>query len=1185
MYLKSMELMGFKSFANKIVLKFHNGITGIVGPNGSGKSNIADAVRWVLGEQSAKTLRSQAMTDVIFSGTETRKPLSYAYVAITLDNADHVLPIDFDEVTVARRVYRSGESEYLINGAVVRLKDVTELFYDTGIGKEGYSIIGQGQIDKILSGKPEERRELFDEAVGIVKYKKRKAESLKKLKDEEDSLVRIEDILAELERQQEPLKVQAETAREYLRKRDRLKQLDINAFLLETDAISADEKKIRSDQELTKSQLDDFYKKSNEIKESFHQLKEESANKETELEELREKKQSLDVENEKREGRINLLKEQLKYQKQSEADLLNRQKEILETLEAGKAEKKEQEEKLAELNDELASINGDEEETTRLLNNAKKSSSELEEDIDTINKASEEVSTFKSRHEAMVLRNKTLKEQLTLQKSQIAGRLLSRQAKNDNLDEQIKDAQAENDALQKQLDSIQKEIDDIESQKQSIESERDSLKAELKEKTQQYSVTHTRLESIRNIAERYEGFGNTVKSVMDMKKSNPGIYGVVADLVSTDKRYETAIEIALGGSVKNLVVDTEDTAKKLIAYLKRERLGRATFLPVSSVHGNAGIPDGALNERGVIGTADTLVRHDSRYDGIFAYLLGRMIVVDNIDNAVAVERKYHQRLNLVTLEGDTVRPGGAMTGGAYRRSDNLLGRKRQLDELSEQCQRLTRRLEEINESMDDSTRKREEAATAEKEKRDEYNSILIDKKNKEHDLSILNEQKADEKKAYEDIIQEEADIRKKLSDMEDEQNSYDEKLSEIHLKESDIAVRSDELEKEKKRIEGSIERLSTKLNDIRIQKASLTEKVNAANDRLSRFEDSEENARRLIEDLKNRKDSGAKESEDRKKEIEELKALIEKGKSDKSKLSDRIKQIVSEKDELDKRSQSIFDESENISQEISVLEKENLRLEQRSEKNKERTDELTNYMWDQYEITRHEADRLKDEELTDLAGIRSESRTIQSDIRGMGNVNVNAVEEYEELSKRYEFMNSQHDDLQNAREKLVQIIDDLDKGMTEQFNAGFKDIQTEFDKAFKELFGGGHGKITLDENEDVLEAGINIIASPPGKKLTNMMQLSGGEKALTAIALLFAIQNLHPSPFCLLDEIEAALDDSNVDRFAQYLSRLTNHTQFIVITHRRGTMNAADRLYGITMQEKGVSTLVSVNLIEDQLTN
>ena len=400
MYLKSMELMGFKSFANKIVLKFHNGITGIVGPNGSGKSNIADAVRWVLGEQSAKTLRSQAMTDVIFSGTETRKPLSYAYVAITLDNADHVLPIDFDEVTVARRVYRSGESEYLINGAVVRLKDVTELFYDTGIGKEGYSIIGQGQIDKILSGKPEERRELFDEAVGIVKYKKRKAESLKKLQEEEDSLVRIEDILAELERQQEPLKVQAETAREYLRKRDRLKQLDINAFLLETDAISADEKKIRSDQELTKSQLDDFYKKSNEIKESFHQLKEESANKETELEELREKKQSLDVENEKREGRINLLKEQLKYQKQSEADLENRQKETLETLEAHKAEKKEQEEKLAELNDELASINGHEEETTRLLNNAKKSSSELEEDIDTINKASEEVSTFKSRHEA-----------------------------------------------------------------------------------------------------------------------------------------------------------------------------------------------------------------------------------------------------------------------------------------------------------------------------------------------------------------------------------------------------------------------------------------------------------------------------------------------------------------------------------------------------------------------------------------------------------------------------------------------------------------------------------------------------------------------------------------------------------------------------------------------------------------
>ena len=1137
MYLKQMEILGFKSFANKIVLKFHNGITGIVGPNGSGKSNIADAVRWVLGEQSAKTLRSGSMTDVIFSGTEQRNPLSYAYVAITFDNSDHVLPTDYEEVTVARRVYRSGESEYLINGSTVRLKDVTELFLDTGIGKEGYSIIGQGQIDKILSGRSEERRELFDEAVGIVKYKKRKAESIKKLNDEEESLVRLEDILSELERQQEPLREQAETAKEYLKKRDRLKTLDINAFLLETKSISSDNEKINADQDIAKGQLDDLYKKSDDIKQQFHSLKESIAVKESELDELRDKKQQADVTNEKREGQINLLKEQLKYEKQSAEELENRRKETLESLDAHKNDIEEAESSLKELKAEEASVEEDESETQRLLTNAEKSADELSEDIERINQATDEVNAMKSERE-----------------------------------------------IGSRLSSVKKELDDLSERRASIEEKRDALKIELKEKSQQYSVIHTRLESIRNIAERYEGFGNTVKQVMDKKHEYPGIYGVVADLVSTEKKYETAIEIALGGSVKNVVVDTENTAKPLIGYLKRERLGRATFLPVSSVKGSASrIPESVFSERGVIGTADTLVKHDPEYAGIFSYLLGRTIVVDTIDDAIALERKYHQSLNLVTLEGDTMRPGGAMTGGAYRRSENLLGRKRQLDELNEQCKNLQDDLIKINESMDESSKDREDAADAEKEIRERYNALIVEKKNKEHDLSLLNDQKADETKAYEDIVNEEAEIKKKLAQMDEEQSTFDEKLKAVHLKESDIEEKTKQLEADRKRIEGSIKRLNDKLSDIRVRKASLTEKITAANDRLSRFKESEANALKLLEDLKNKKDSGSQESESKKREIEDLKAEIEQRRGCAEDLTPDIPGLTVERGELDKKSQGIFDQSESISQEISVLEKESLKLDQRIEKNTERFNELTNYMWDQYEITRHEAEALADESLTDLAEIKKESKSIQSDIREMGSVNVNAVEEYDEISKRYTFMSAQHDDLLAAKEKLLTIISDLDVGMRQQFESGFKDIQREFDKAFKELFGGGHGKISLADDEDILESDINIIASPPGKKLTNMMQMSGGEKSLTAIALLFAIQNLHPSPFCLLDEIEAALDDSNVDRFAHYLGKLTDHTQFIVITHRRGTMNAADRLYGITMQEKGVSTLVSVNLIEDQL--
>lgn len=1184
MYLKQMEILGFKSFANKIVLKFHNGITGIVGPNGSGKSNIADAVRWVLGEQSAKTLRSGSMTDVIFSGTEQRNPLSYAYVAITFDNSDHVLPTDYEEVTVARRVYRSGESEYLINGSTVRLKDVTELFLDTGIGKEGYSIIGQGQIDKILSGRSEERRELFDEAVGIVKYKKRKAESIKKLNDEEESLVRLEDILSELERQQEPLREQAETAKEYLKKRDRLKTLDINAFLLETKSISSDNEKINADQDIAKGQLDDLYKKSDDIKQQFHSLKESIAVKESELDELRDKKQQADVTNEKREGQINLLKEQLKYEKQSAEELENRRKETLESLDAHKNDIEEAESSLKELKAEEASVEEDESETQRLLTNAEKSADELSEDIERINQATDEVNAMKSEHEALIVKNKALKEQLTLQKSQTAARLLSRQQKSSDLDEQIEQAKREDEEIGSRISSVKKELDDLSERRASIEEKRDALKIELKEKSQQYSVIHTRLESIRNIAERYEGFGNTVKQVMDKKHEYPGIYGVVADLVSTEKKYETAIEIALGGSVKNVVVDTENTAKQLIGYLKRERSGRATFLPVSSVKGSASrIPESVFSERGVIGTADTLVKHDPEYAGIFSYLLGRTIVVDTIDDAIALERKYHQSLNLVTLEGDTMRPGGAMTGGAYRRSENLLGRKRQLDELNEQCKNLQDDLIKINESMDESSKDREDAADAEKEIRERYNALIVEKKNKEHDLSLLNDQKADETKAYEDIVNEEAEIKKKLAQMDEEQSTFDEKLKAVHLKESDIEEKTKQLEADRKRIEGSIKRLNDKLSDIRVRKASLTEKITAANDRLSRFKESEANALKLLEDLKNKKDTGSQESESKKREIEDLKAEIEKSRAFKEDLTNQIKALTDEKDELDKKSQGIFDQSESISQEISVLEKESLKLDQRIEKNTERFNELTNYMWDQYEITRHEAEALADESLTDLAEIKKESKSIQSDIRQMGSVNVNAVEEYDEISKRYTFMSAQHDDLLAAKEKLLTIISDLDVGMRQQFESGFKDIQREFDKAFKELFGGGHGKISLADDEDILESDINIIASPPGKKLTNMMQMSGGEKSLTAIALLFAIQNLHPSPFCLLDEIEAALDDSNVDRFAHYLGKLTDHTQFIVITHRRGTMNAADRLYGITMQEKGVSTLVSVNLIEDQL--
>ncbi|MCM1468437.1 MAG: chromosome segregation protein SMC, partial [Alistipes sp.] len=694
MYLKSIEVQGFKSFANRILFEFHNGITGIVGPNGSGKSNVADAVRWVLGEQRAKQLRGAKMEDVIFSGTEIRKPVSYAYVSITLDNSDRALAVDYDEVTVTRKVFRSGESEYLINGNTCRLKDVNELFYDTGIGKEGYSIIGQGQIDRILSGKPEERRELFDEAAGIVKFKRRKAAAVKKLEDEQANLVRVNDILGELEKQVGPLEKQAEKARQYLKYKEDLKRHDVNMFLLETDHIKGQLKEVTEKYDIASAELTKRGEEQEAVREEYEKIEQEIEQIGASIEEIGAKQNETVVNKGRLEGQINVLNEQINTLLVNDEHLNERIDAISDNIASKEAEKNKIEEQREGSKAELSS-------TEEEKNRAEEKLAEIQTRIEEHNKAVDDnkneiiqILNEKAQTKTKSQRYETMLEQIGIRKAELTSRILKGKS-----DEAV--WQEAQDKYQKELDEIDLRVDALNNTNNELTEEIAAKRGESAELTaviakeqQQYHGDKSKLESLRNITERYDGYGNSIRKVMEQKESNKGILGVIADIVKVEKKYEIAIETALGGTIQNIVTDNENTAKGLIQYLKENKFGRATFLPLSSISGrNTLEKDPCIKENGVIGIASNLVKVSFEYVELSKYLLGRVLVVDNIDNALAIARKYKYSLRIVTLEGEQLNPGGSMTGGAFKNSSNLLGRRREIEELASQIKELSAKID------------------------------------------------------------------------------------------------------------------------------------------------------------------------------------------------------------------------------------------------------------------------------------------------------------------------------------------------------------------------------------------------------------------------------------------------------------------------------------------------------------
>ena len=1184
MYLKSIEVQGFKSFANKIVFDFHNGITGIVGPNGSGKSNVSDAVRWVLGEQSAKQLRGASMQDVIFAGTENRKPLSYAYVAITMDNSDHKLAIDFEEVTVSRRVYRSGESEYLINGNPCRLKDVTELFYDTGIGKEGYSIIGQGQIERILNGKPEERRELFDEAAGIVKYKKRKATAQKKLENERENLVRVNDILAELERQVGPLEKQAEKARIYLKKKEELKTYDVNMFLLEVERIEGQLKEVQEKYGIADGQLKDASKSYDNIKTEYEKLEQDIEVMEEKITEIRENISNSTVMKGRLENQISVLKEQIHSAEltdehmQSRIGAIDREKEErIRSRATYQAEKETLDGQLAEI--DTRKLAAEEE-----LSAIQKELARCREGID---KGKNELMELLSQNASIKARQQrcdTMAEQINIRKAQLTKRLLARKSEEADLETVLKDYEEELATVNAAIEEGKAKAAEMEESLRDWKRKSAETSQKLEEDLAQFHKDESRLESLKNIAERYDGYGNSIRRVMEQKAKHPGLLGVVSDLIQVDKKYETAIETALGGNIQNIVTEDEETAKEMIAFLKQNRFGRATFLPLTSVNGKGNFknPD-ALKEKGVIGLANTLVKTEARYEGVTAYLLGRVIVTEKIDDAIALAKKYHYSLHIVTLEGEYLSPGGSMTGGAFKNSSNLLARNREIEELERSVSELKKQVKEHKDRLEDIKTARDLLSDDLEEEKRKLQEQYILQNTAKLNVERATEQRNESESVYAGLQNESREIEQELLELSEQKEQIAKEIADTKERETQIGQESETFQKTLDEQSGKEDAASKIVSGIQMEEASIKQKAEFVRMNMERIDGEITRYEKEREQVFAEAEEAKTDAEKKRHDIEEIQKTILASDDTYSGLEEELKTHIAKKEEMSAAHKGFFEKREEVANQISNLDKEIFRLNSQREKLEEAQEYQNNYMWEEYELTLHAAMELRDTSYEDLAALKKLITALKDEIRKLGDVNVNAIEDYKEVSERYTFLKTQHDDLVEAEKTLVGIIEELDTGMRKQFLEKFAEIQQEFDKVFKELFGGGKGSLELVEDEDILECGIRIIAQPPGKKLQNMMQMSGGEKSLTAIALLFAIQNLKPSPFCLLDEIEAALDDSNVSRFAKYLHKLTKNTQFIVITHRRGTMAAADRLYGITMQEKGVSTLVSVNLIENDL--
>ncbi len=1180
MYLKRLELQGFKSFADKTVLEFKPGITSVIGPNGSGKSNISDSIRWVLGEQSMKSLRGAKSEDIIFNGTQNRKSLGFAEASIIIDNTDGALPIEYNEVTVTRKIYRSGESGYFINKVPCRLKDILELFMDTGIGKDGYSIIGQGKIDEILSNKSEDRRHIFEEAAGIVKYRVRKGESEKKLEQTKLNLLRINDILTEIEANLDPLRIQSEKARQFLDLREELKNIEVGLFLHNIESYKEKLEQIVKDEEIMVSSRDDESAKLENMQKIKENLKSEIDKITAEIENV----QNLSFEStnkiEKLNSEIGIANERISNNKANTERLLNEIEEVKT--------------RIAELEEEK---NQKIEKKNNIFSNKEKFENELKEKEAELAKLTETLSS----KELEIEEQKQKVEKNTDSKYEIGNEISTLEANFDNFEKrektlktEIAETISELDGARDNKQDISKGYYEIEAKKNSVTSEiekianeRENALNKIKEYDDQINkisydirMKDSRCKFLIETEKEKEGYTKSVKSLLlDCDKNpslNSGVNGVLANLISVDEKYQTAIEMALGGVLQNIVTDNEHTAKKLVEHLRKNNLGRASFLPISSVKGSK-IDKIKGHYNGLIGVASELVKCDRKYEDIVSNLLGRTVIVDNMDTGIQVAKNNNYSFRIVTLKGDVINNSGAITGGSVAtKTVNILGRSNEIEKLEKEIKDLKNQLEEV---------------TKNKEKYEQSISSVIEKSEElENKLNEINIVYATEKQKMVSVEENIEKLVLRLEKLKQEAEKIKEQKAEILESKEEKFAQIEALDKENAELNTVIEQfallnkdnqkyiddLNFDITNLRISVSSFDESGTSIDEMVERINVDIQNNNASIENKEKQIADIAKENENLETSIINFNTEIETIKSDVQNSSTKIDELknsrVENNTKLEKTEKEITDQFGVI----EGLKEQLVKIDVKKTKFEQDLKQVVDNLWEEYEMTPNNCGDYKKPE--NVQSTQKEVNKLRNKIRDLGSINIDSIEEYKKNKERYDFMCEQRLDLENTQAKLRNIIADMTKTMKTQFAEKFALINKNFNEVFVELFGGGKAELVLEDEENILECGIDIRVQPTGKKLQNMMLLSGGEKAFTAIALLFAILRINPAPFCILDEIEAALDDVNVYRYADYLKKFSKETQFLVITHRKGTMEAADTVYGITMEENGISKLLSMKM-------
>ena len=1184
MYLKRLELQGFKSFADKTVLEFMPGITSVIGPNGSGKSNISDAIRWVLGEQSMKSLRGAKSLDVIFAGTQSRKSLGFAEASLVFDNSDNTLPIEYTEVTITRKIYRTGETGYYINKVPCRLKDVLELFMDTGIGKDGYSIIGQGKIDEILSNKSEDRRHIFEEAAGIVKYRTRKQEAEKKLEHTKLNLLRINDILSEIESNIEPLKIQAEKAKKYLNLREELKNIEVGLFIYNIEKYKANLEEIIKDEEIYQNQCNEEEGRLERIKILKEELKYEIDEITTKIEEM----SNLDFESKK------------------EIEMLNSDINVATTrIENNKENKERFQKEIEELKVRIQELDEEVEQRQKKKDNLKQNREKFEKELEQKQQELTEIMKKLSSKELEIEKHKKQIEQNTDKKYELQSEINTLNANYQNYEKRQEQIKTELNSNISELDNTRMDKEEISKGFYEIESKRNNIVKNLQEINEKKEVADKKIKNyesninilssemrvkeskLRFLIETEKEKEGYIKSVKDLLKDcekikdlGKGMYGVLANIIEVPEEYQIAIEMGLGLSLQNIVTETEEDAKRLVEHLRKNNLGRASFLPISSVRGKK-LDKIKYNEKGIVGIASDLIKFNKKYEQIILNLLGRTLIVDNMETAIKVSKQNGYSFRIITIQGDIINPSGAITGGSVaKKSFNILGRGKEIEKLEKEIKEIKQKIENL-----------------EKEKQEYEESIEdtldlatgLEKELQEIDITY-----ATEKQKMIAIDENVLKLQNRLNKLKEEKENLENQKNDSIKKQEDLKIQIQDINKQTEELTKTINEFSDMNKDDQKYIDDLNFDITNLKISVSSFDESEASIEEIEQRIRQEIDTTNKSISNKEIQIEQitqdnfnLEQSIKDTKEKIEKIKEDVKQSGTKIEELKesrvKKNEKLNEQEEQITTKFKIIEDlkaQIVKIDVRKTKIEEDINSIINKMWEEYELTPNSVENYTIPE--NVALTQKRVSNIRQDIKNLGSVNVDSIEEYKTLKERYDFMSEQRADLENTMAKLRKIITDMIEIMKQQFKERFEIINQNFNEVFKELFGGGTANLKLEDENNILECGIEIAVQPPGKKLQNMTLLSGGEKAFTAIALLFAILKINPAPFCVLDEIEAALDDVNVYRYAEYLKKFTKETQFLVITHRKGTMEAADTVYGITMEENGISKLLSMKLKEEK---